>query len=417
MAVLSSHQVDKHQTKVYLSATVAQRPIPSTITYRHTRGGRGRFVRTRCSVGGSASRQSLGLRGGGQAAGRPKRRILVTGGTGYIGSHTVVQLLESGYDVTVVDNLVNSNEKVLDRIDQICSKRPKFFQVDICDETQLENVFRTSPKFDAVIHFAGLKAVGESVAQPTRYWENNVCGSVSLLKIMRKYNCTNIVFSSSATVYGQPKTVPITEEFPLQTTNPYGSTKLAIETMLRDVAKENSQDNEWRIVLLRYFNPIGAHPSGLIGEDPSGIPNNLLPYISQVAVGRRSHLSVFGGDYDTPDGTGVRDYIHVQDLSRGHLLAIENALFGKMSSNCEVYNLGTGQGYSVLDIVKAFGKACGKDVPYKIVDRRAGDVAKMFADASKAKNHLAWSAKLGIDDMCKDAWKWQQSNPNGYRSE
>jgi len=358
----------------------------------------------------------VGLSGGGGVLSSPgKKRILVTGGTGYIGSHTVVQLLEGGYHVTILDNLSNSRKMVLDRVEEITKMRPEFHEVDLCDEQQLESVFANQPKFDAVIHFAGLKAVGESVSQPLRYWQNNVGGSMCLLKMMQKYNCTNLVFSSSATVYGAPHKVPITEDFPLQTTNPYGATKLAIENLLRDLAKEKDGDNPWKIVLLRYFNPIGAHPTGLIGEDPNGIPNNLLPYISQVAVGRREKLSVFGSDYQTKDGTGVRDYIHVCDLSHGHILALENALFGtRMANKCEVYNLGTGQGYSVLDMVKAFGKACGKDIPYSLAPRRAGDVAECYADPDKAKRELLWTAKLGIDEMCQDTWRWQKMNPNGY---
>ncbi|GAB5369125.1 hypothetical protein AAMO2058_001378800 [Amorphochlora amoebiformis] len=352
-----------------------------------------------------------GLTGGGSGK---AHNILVTGGTGYIGSHTVVQLLEHGYNVTIIDNLVNSNAKVVDRVEKITSKRPYFYNVDICDPEAMDKLFQNSPPFDAVIHFAGLKAVGESCQQPLRYWDNNVGGSLVLFRTMEKYKCTNIVFSSSATVYGQPKSVPIKEDFPLQTTNPYGSTKLAIENLLRDMSQQ--PDSNWKIVLLRYFNPIGAHPSGLIGEDPNGIPNNLVPYISQVAIGRRPSLSIFGDDYQTKDGTGVRDYIHVQDLSRGHLLAIENALFGQMRSNCEVYNLGTGNGFSVLEVVNAFGKACGKEIPYSIAARRAGDVSEMFADASKAKQDLKWSAELGIKEMCEDTWRWQEGNPQGYGS-
>eukprot|EP00466_Bigelowiella_natans_P010346 jgi/Bigna1/70533/fgenesh1_pg.12_\ len=341
------------------------------------------------------------LSGGGadDTTGRPTKRVLVTGGTGYIGSHTVVQLLESGYDVTVIDNLVNSNRKVLDRVHSITNKKPRFFAIDLCDESALDELFKSSAPFDAVIHFAGLKAVGESCSQPLRYWDNNVGGSIALLKVMERHNCTNIVFSSSATVYGNVQKVPITEDFPLQATNPYGTTKLTIETLLRDVAQKTV---------------VG----GLIGEDPNGTPNNLLPYISQVAVGRRAKLAVFGSDYDTHDGTGVRDYIHVQDLSRGHILALENAIFGSMKSNCEVYNLGTGKGYSVLDMVNAFGKACGKDIPYEIAPRRTGDVAKMFADPTKAKaTELSWTASLGIDEMCSDTWRWQEKNPYGYATE
>jgi len=305
-------------------------------------------------------------------------------------------------------------------VQSITNRKPRFFEIDLCDESALDELFKSSAPFDAVIHFAGLKAVGESCTQPLRYWDNNVGGSIALLKVMERYNCTNIVFSSSATVYGNVQKVPITEDFPIEATNPYGTTKLTIETLLRDVAQKTSvgdEENKWRVVLLRYFNPIGAHPSGLIGEDPNGIPNNLLPYISQVAVGRRAKLAVFGSDYDTHDGTGVRDYIHVQDLSRGHILALENAIFGSMKSSCEVYNLGTGKGYSVLDMVSAFGKACGKDIPYEMAPRRSGDVAKMFADPTKAKAELSWTAALGIDEMCSDTWRWQKNNPYGYATE
>ena len=334
--------------------------------------------------------------------------ILVTGGAGYIGSHTCVQLLEAGYDIAVLDNLDNSCEESLNRVKKITGKDFKFYEVDLLDYEATEKVFAEN-KFDAVIHFAGLKAVGESVAIPLRYYHNNITGTLNLCDIMSKHGVKKLVFSSSATVYGDPATVPITEDFPLHTTNPYGSTKLMIENILRDLYVS---DNEWDIAILRYFNPVGAHESGTIGEDPNGIPNNLVPYISRVAVGTLECLSVFGDDYDTPDGTGVRDYIHVVDLADAHVKAVK-----KISDSVGVvtYNIGTGHGYSVLDMVKAFSKACGHDVKYKIVDRRPGDIAVCYADPTKAKEELGFEAKKTLDDMCADTWRWQSMNKNGYR--
>lgn len=333
--------------------------------------------------------------------------ILVTGGAGYIGSHTVVELLNSGHNVVVLDNLYNASEKALDVIAKITGKTPKFYKVDLLDYDAVNKCFDEN-KFDAVIHFAGLKAVGESCQIPIKYYHNNITGTLNLVDIMQKHNVYNLVFSSSATVYGMPKTVPITEDFPLSTTNPYGSTKLMIEGILTDVYKSN---NKWSMTLLRYFNPIGAHKSGDLGEDPKGIPNNLLPYVAQVAVGKLDYVHVFGNDYDTPDGTGVRDYIHVVDLALGHLKAIEK------KTNCpgvHIYNLGTGNGYSVLDIIHAFEKACGKKIEYKIEARRPGDIAICYADATKAKNELDWVATRTIDEMCADSWHWQSKHPNGF---
>lgn len=333
--------------------------------------------------------------------------ILVTGGAGYIGSHTVVELLSSGHNVVVLDNLYNASEKALDVIAKITGKTPKFYKVDLLDYDAVNKCFDEN-KFDAVIHFAGLKAVGESCQIPIKYYHNNITGTLNLVDIMQKHNVYNLVFSSSATVYGMPKTVPITEDFPLSTTNPYGSTKLMIEGILTDVYKSN---NKWSMTLLRYFNPIGAHKSGDLGEDPKGIPNNLLPYVAQVAVGKLDYVHVFGNDYDTPDGTGVRDYIHVVDLALGHLKAIEK------KTNCpgvHIYNLGTGNGYSVLDIIHAFEKACGKKIEYKIEARRPGDIAICYADATKAKNELDWAATRTIDEMCADSWHWQSKHPNGF---
>ena len=333
--------------------------------------------------------------------------ILVTGGAGYIGSHTVVELLNSGHNVVVLDNLYNASEKALDVIAKITGKAPKFYKVDLLDYDAVNKCFDEN-KFDAVIHFAGLKAVGESCQIPIKYYHNNITGTLNLVDIMQKHNVYNLVFSSSATVYGMPKTVPITEDFPLSTTNPYGSTKLMIEGILTDVYKSN---NKWSMTLLRYFNPIGAHKSGDLGEDPKGIPNNLLPYVAQVAVGKLDYVHVFGNDYDTPDGTGVRDYIHVVDLALGHLKAIEK------KTNCpgvHIYNLGTGNGYSVLDIIHAFEKACGKKIEYKIEARRPGDIAICYADATKAKNELDWAATRTIDEMCADSWHWQSKHPNGF---
>lgn len=334
-------------------------------------------------------------------------KILVTGGMGYIGSHTCIELIQEGHDVVIVDNLSNASIIVLDRIEEIIGVRPAFYEVDLLDEDALDAVFEKE-KVDAVIHFAAFKAVGESVEKPLMYYENNISGTLILAKVMNKHNVKNIVFSSSATVYGNPKVVPITEEAPLSTTNPYGTTKLFVEQILRDLYVA---DHNWNVVLLRYFNPIGAHPSGLIGEDPKGIPNNLLPYIAQVAVGKLKELAVFGDDYDTPDGTGVRDYIHVVDLAKGHVSALKRLNKG---DGVSIYNLGTGNGYSVLDIVKAYHDASGKDIPFAIKERRAGDIATCYADASKAKEEIGWSAKYNIEDMCKDSWNWQSKNPNGY---
>ena len=335
--------------------------------------------------------------------------ILVTGGAGYIGSHTCVLLLNAGYEVTVLDNLDNSCVTSLERVEELTGKKVKFYEVDLLDYEATNQVFEEN-KFDAVIHFAGLKAVGESVSMPLRYYHNNITGTLNLCDIMAKHNVKKLVFSSSATVYGDPHTVPIKEDFPLSATNPYGQTKLMIEYILKDLYKS---DNEWDIAILRYFNPVGSHESGRIGEDPSGIPNNLMPYISQVAIGKLECLSVFGGDYDTKDGTGVRDYIHVVDLANGHLKALN-----KIQDNVGVviYNLGTGTGYSVLDMVKAFSKASGVDVKYKIVDRRPGDIASCYADPSKAKNELGFEATHTLEDMCRDLWKWQTQNPNGYKN-
>ena len=327
--------------------------------------------------------------------------ILVTGGTGYIGSHTVVDLMAAGFDVSVIDNLHNSKASVLDRIERITGRRPEFAQIDIRDRTALRTLF-SAHRFDAVIHFAGLKSVGQSVAKPLEYFDNNVSGSVVLFECMAEANVRTLVFSSSATVYGDPASVPIREDFPLSATNPYGRTKLMIEEILRDIGKA---DPAWRIGLLRYFNPMGAHASGLIGEDPNGIPNNLIPYVAQVAAGRLKELSVYGNDYPTTDGTGVRDYIHVVDLARGHLAAL-NALRG--STGVLTVNLGTGRGYSVLEMVKAFSAASGKTVPYRIVARRPGDIAECYADPALARETLGWEAQLGIDAMCADTWRWQQ---------
>lgn len=335
-------------------------------------------------------------------------KVLVTGGAGYIGSHTCVQLLEAGYDIVVLDNLSNSSEESLSRVKKITGRDFKFYKADLLDYDATDAVFAEND-IDAVIHFAGLKAVGESVSIPLRYYHNNITGTLNLLDVMSKHNVKRIVFSSSATVYGDPHTVPIKEDFPLSCTNPYGRTKLMLEEILRDLYVS---DKEWNIAILRYFNPVGAHESGLIGEDPNGIPNNLVPYISQVAVGKLACLSVFGDDYDTPDGTGVRDYIHVVDLANGHIKALE-----KISSDVGVvtYNLGTGTGYSVIDMVRAFGKACGHDVNYKIVARRPGDIGACYADPEKAERELGFRAEKNLDDMCRDTWHWQSQNPNGYK--
>lgn len=333
--------------------------------------------------------------------------ILVTGGAGYIGSHTVLELLNLGYDVTVLDNLSNSKKESLLRVEKITGKSIKFYQADLCDYNAVKDVF-SKEDIKSVIHFAGLKAVGESVEFPIKYYENNIYGTLNLIKVMKEYNVKNIVFSSSATVYGNPHTVPIKEDFPLGATNPYGRTKLFIEQMLTDVY---NSDKSFNIILLRYFNPIGAHQSGLIGEDPGGIPNNLMPFITQVAVGRREKLNVFGSDYNTHDGTGVRDYIHVIDLAIGHLKALEKI---EQNPGLKVYNLGTGNGYSVLDVVKAFEKASGINIPCNITERRPGDIAVCYADPALAKKELGWEAKLGIFEMCRDSWNWQKNNPQGF---
>ncbi len=326
--------------------------------------------------------------------------ILVTGGTGYIGSHTVVELMQVGFEVLIVDNFCNSKASVLERIERIVGRRPGFVEADVRDQDAMRALF-SGHRIDAVIHFAGLKAVGESVAQPLRYYDNNINGSLVLFETMAEAGVKTLVFSSSATVYGDPHAVPICEDFPLSATNPYGRSKLIVEQILGDVAHA---DASWHIALLRYFNPVGAHESGLIGEDPNGIPNNLMPYITKVAVGTLAELSVFGSDYPTPDGTGVRDYIHVVDLARGHLAALK-AL--SVSAGVLTVNLGTGQGYSVLDVVREFEAASGKKVPYRIVGRRPGDIAACYADPSLAKNLLGWQAQYGLKDMCRDSWRWQ----------
>lgn len=335
--------------------------------------------------------------------------ILVTGGAGYIGSHTCVQLLNAGYEVTVVDNLSNSSVEAIHRVEKICGKTIKFYKRDLVNKEDIRAIFSEN-KFDAVIHFAGLKAVGESVAIPLKYYQNNLISTMNLCDVMQEFSVKKLVFSSSATVYGKPKTVPISEDFPLSCTNPYGRTKLMIEEILRDLV---IADSEWDIAILRYFNPVGAHESGLIGEDPKDVPNNLMPYVAQTAIGKREYVHVFGGDYDTPDGTGVRDYIHVVDLADGHLKALE-----KISDNVGVvtYNLGTGHGYSVLDMIAAFSEACGHQVPYKIEGRRPGDIGTCFADPSKAREELGFVAKKNLKDMCEDAWRWQNKNPDGYKN-
>ena len=334
--------------------------------------------------------------------------ILVTGGAGYIGSHTCVELLEAGYEVVVVDNLYNASPKAIERVEEITGKKVTFYEADLLDKEALEKIF-ANHDIDAVIHFAGYKAVGESVQKPIEYYHNNMTGTLILCDVMRNHGVKNIVFSSSATVYGDPAQIPITENCPKgQPTNPYGWTKSMLEQVLTDI---HTSDPEWNVILLRYFNPIGAHKSGIIGEDPKGIPNNLVPYIAQVAVGKRAALGVFGNDYDTPDGTGVRDYIHVVDLAAGHVKAIEKI---KQNPGVEVYNLGTGNGYSVLQVVEAFGKACGHPIPYEIKPRREGDIATCYCDPQKAKEDLGWEAKYGVDEMCQDTWRWQSGNPNGY---
>ena len=335
-------------------------------------------------------------------------KILVTGGAGYIGSHTVLELLNKGYEVVVVDNFSNSSFESIKRVQKITGKEVIFYEADIRDEEKMDEIFGAH-KIDAVIHFAAFKAVGESCKLPLKYYENNISGTVGLLKIMGKRGVKKIIFSSSATVYGDPERLPLDETCRLSTTNPYGSTKLMMEMIMQDLYKA---DNEWNIILLRYFNPVGAHESGLIGEDPKGIPNNLMPFVAQVASGKLSCINVFGNDYDTPDGTGVRDYIHVVDLALGHIAAIEKC----NDSGVHIYNLGTGNGYSVLDMIKAFEKACGKKLPYKICERRSGDIAACYACPDKAKKELGWEAKFGIEEMCADQWRWQSGNPMGYEN-
>ena len=337
-------------------------------------------------------------------------KILVTGGAGYIGSHTCVELLNAGYEVVVVDNLCNSSEQSLKRVQEITGKNLAFYQDDLLDATALDNIFEKE-SIDAVIHFAGLKAVGESVQKPLEYYHNNLTGTFLLCDSMRRHGVKNIIFSSSATVYGSPKTVPIREDFPRSVTNPYGRTKLILEDVLTDL---HTADPEWNVVLLRYFNPIGAHKSGRIGENPRGIPNNLLPYVSQVAVGKLECINVFGDDYDTHDGTGVRDYIHVVDLALGHVKALNKI---KENPGVVTYNLGTGIGYSVLDIIHNFEKVCGKTLPYRIAPRRPGDIATCYADASKALKELGWKTERDLAEMCEDSWRWQKNNPNGYEEE
>jgi UDP-glucose 4-epimerase len=334
-------------------------------------------------------------------------KILTTGGAGYIGSHTCLELLQAGHEVVAVDNLSNSKVESLKRVQEIAGRPLSFYRVDLLDRTALASVFR-SHEIEAVLHFAGLKAVGESVRIPLRYYHNNITGTVILCEVMKEFGVKTVVFSSSATVYGNPPTVPITEDFAVSPTNPYGRTKLIIEEILRDL---QAADSGWRIALLRYFNPVGAHESGRIGEDPNGIPNNLFPYIAQVAVGKLKEMEVFGNDYPTPDGTGVRDYIHVVDLARGHLRALEKLRTGP---GLVTYNLGTGRGYSVLEAIAAFSQACGKPIPHRIVGRRPGDVASSYADPALARRELGWQATRGLAEMCADAWRWQSGNPAGY---
>lgn len=335
------------------------------------------------------------------------RTILVTGGTGFIGSHTILELLSAGFTVVAMDNLSNSKKTSLERVETITGKKVSFHKVDLLDKPGLDNLFDTYD-FDAVIHFAGLKAVGESVEKPLSYYSNNVAGTVNLCQVMADHNVKRIVFSSSATVYGDPSESPLTEDSGLSATNPYGQTKLTIEYILRDLC---ASDPEWKAALLRYFNPVGAHESGMIGEDPAGKPNNLMPFVTQVAVGKREQLSVFGGDYNTHDGTGVRDYIHVVDLAKGHLKSLEKL---EQVSGAEAYNLGTGRGSSVLDVIHTFEKATGKKIAYEITDRRPGDAATCFANASKANSELGWKTEKNLEEMCRDAWNWQVNNPNGY---
>lgn len=337
-------------------------------------------------------------------------KILVTGGAGYIGSHTCVELLNEGYDVVVLDNLCNSSQESINRVEKLTQKSIDFHEIDLLDPQGIQSVFKTHDNIDAVIHFAGLKAVGESVEQPLAYYNNNIIGTLNLVAAMDRAGVKSIVFSSSATVYGDPASLPIKENFPLSVTNPYGRTKLMIEEILQDL---HIADPDWHIALLRYFNPVGAHSSGQIGEDPGGVPNNLMPYIAQVAVGQLARVNVFGNDYDTPDGTGIRDFIHVTDLAHGHICSLPKLL---KTQGVQVYNLGTGQGYSVLEMIHGFETACGHEIPYEIVPRRAGDIASCWADPSRAKKELGWKACKTMDDMCKDAWRWQQKNPDGYKS-
>lgn len=335
-------------------------------------------------------------------------KILVTGGAGYIGSHTCVELLGEGHDVIIMDNLYNSSKEAVRRIEELSGKSVKFYETDMCDKAAVNALF-DQEEIEAVIHFAGLKAVGESVEKPLEYYQNNIGGTLALCEVMRDHGVKNIIFSSSATVYGDPAEIPITENCPKGScTNPYGWTKSMLEQILTDI---HTADPEWNVVLLRYFNPIGAHASGRIGEDPKGIPNNLLPYVAQVAIGKLEKIGVFGDDYDTPDGTGVRDYIHVVDLARGHVKALAKLSPG---SGVNIYNLGTGNGYSVLEVVRAFGKACGKELPYEIKPRRQGDIAACYAKCDKAKAELGFKAQYGIDEMCADTWRWQSQNPDGY---
>ena len=344
------------------------------------------------------------------SGGASKPTVLVTGGVGYIGSHTVLELLQDGYEVVIADNLCNSNLECLRRVQELSGREATFYRVDICDKAALSAIF-ADHDVSAVIHFAGLKAVGESVAKPLLYYQVNVEGTLNLIEVMEEAGCRNIVFSSSATVYGDPASVPVTEDFPTGPTNPYGHSKLMNEQILSDVAHA---DERWNVCLLRYFNPVGAHPSGKIGEDPKGIPNNLMPFIQQVAVGKRPHLSVFGSDYPTKDGTGVRDYIHVVDLAKGHLAALRRL---EAAPGRVVYNLGTGVGYSVLDMVKAYSAACGAELKYELAPRRPGDVAVVYADPSFAADELGWRAELGMEQMCADSWRWISNNPNGFGAE
>lgn len=333
--------------------------------------------------------------------------ILVTGGSGYIGSHACLELLQAGCEVVAIDNLSNSKEESLKRVQEIAGKALKFYKADLRNRDELENIFEKEG-IEAVMHFAGLKAVGESVTMPLSYYQNNITGTLTLCSVMQKFNIKRLIFSSSATVYGDPHKVPIREDFPLSAANPYGRTKLMIEEILRDL---HIADKAWNIIILRYFNPVGAHKSGLIGEDPNGIPNNLIPYISQVAVGKLNYLNIYGNDYSTKDGTGVRDYIHVTDLVLGHIKALEKLNSGP---GLETYNLGTGKGYSVLEMVEAFSRVSGREIPYKIVEKRPGDIAACYADPSKAFKELGWSATKFLDEMCTDSWRWQQKNPNGF---